>query len=439
MLNKLKERIQPWADNLPGRLVFGRAYSSALSLQSAYERGELDVERFRRVQLAALLRHALQTVPFYRTNYSIDPSRVTPDTAMDTLRRFDFLDKSTIMQNPEAFVSEAFNRKGLFFKTSGGSTGRGVAMYQSFREAAIERAFMEYPMIKLGYGMRSILVRANASALRPPTERPIRRCLWRVDMSGHHCNRHWMPLILDSLEQLRPDFLLGYPSIWEPVARAFEESGRRLPVRAILLESEQVHLEQIRLCERVFGQVIWWYGLSEKAALAYGRLDAQGNMNYQTVPVYSYAENTSPTNGAPEIVGTNLFVRSMPFIRYRTEDLGRIDVDGYISSLDGRTQETLITRTGDRVPGTAVTIEVFLWKYVESYQFVQNEPGRLDLNIVPRTDYTPEIERLLLENQQRRLGHLFDLRVVRVEQVARTCSGKRRLVLNNVGQKGVVR
>ena len=180
--------------------------------------------------------------------------------------------------------------------------------------------------------------------------------------------------------------------------------------------------------------MIWWYGLSEKAALAHGALDA-GTVRYRMVPIYAYTENVCTAFGEPEIVGSNLFVYSMPFIRYRTEDLGQIDASGYVSSLDGRAQEVLVTQLGTRVPGTTVTIDPFLWDYVQSYQFVQNEPGKLELHIVPRDNYSSDIEKALIANQTKRMAGLFDLSVVYLDHIERTRAGKRRLVASSVSER----
>lgn len=431
IVDRLKDRLQPWADNLPRFMVFGSAYTQTLRLQKGYEKGHIDVVAFQRDRLAALIRHTLSTVPFYRRNYNIRPQAVTPDSALETLRRFEPLDKATITAAPQAFLSDSFRRGTLFYKTSGGSTGRGVMMYQSMKEAAVEQAFVDYPILRLGFGPRSMTVRATSGTRKPQDQSPFTHRLWRVGLSVDHCSDRWMPEILRHLGELQPQFLLGYPSIWEVVAQALKGEGRRVPVRAILLESEQVFPYQLELFKEVFGQPIWYYGLSEKAALAYGELK-DGNIRYRLVPIYSYVENLPTAHGKPEIVGTSLSVYSMPFLRYRTEDIGQIDDQGYITSLDGRSQEMLVGRDGTIVPGTSVHIDPFVWEYVESYQFVQRQAGALELHLVRRPTYTQEVEKLILAKQSQRMGGLFSVRVVYVNKVERTAAGKRRLIVSHL-------
>jgi hypothetical protein len=73
-----------------------------------------------------------------------------------------------------------------------------------------------------------------------------------------------------------------------------------------------------------------------------------------------------------------------------------------------------------------------VWDYVESYQFVQCEPGKIQLHVIPGPNYTPEVEARMLASQRRLMGELFDFELVRLDHLEKPRNAKRRLVVGYV-------
>jgi len=430
LANSYKSIVRRYIDCIPRCCIFGAVYSQHINLCQQAGEGLIDIEHYQRSALSDILKHALSTVPFYRKNYRINVGSVSEDNAFEILQRFDYLDKATVMASPREFVSDKYRPEALLSKTSGGSTGQGIRIFYNRRELGIERAYVEYSWYRFGFNSWSLLVQANADARRPYEDSPFSYGVRRVYLSCHHTTPEWMPHVIKTLCRIKPLFLHGYPSVWIKVAHEFQAAGLKLPVRGVLLCSEQVFPEQISLLQEVFGPVSVGYGQSERAVIAYGGLK-DGDIRYKLMPTYAYTENVESQYGIPEIVGTNLFVKIMPLIRYRTQDLGTIN-HGELISLDGRLQEALITKKGHFVSGTDVTIDPFLWDYVESYQFVQNKPGELELHIVRKDNYNENIEKSLLEKQISRVGKVFDIKIVYVTNIEKTQTGKQRLILCNL-------
>lgn len=140
---------------------------------------------------------------------------------------------------------------------------------------------------------------------------------------------------------------------------------------------------------RIYGS----YNMSEHVALGKAVVnEADKTIGYQLDNLYAYNENLKDKYGNHEIVGTSYWNEAMPFIRYRTQDFGKINDTGFIKSLDGRGGAFLTTKTGYKVSGISfLVLEDYVWNYVEAVQIVQHERGKLVICIVPRPDYTDEI------------------------------------------------
>ena len=76
-------------------------------------------------------------------------------------------------------------------------------------------------------------------------------------------------------------------------------------------------------------------------------------------------------------------------------------------SLEGRAQEFLITRTGAKIPGFSISIDQFVWKYVEVFQVVQNEVGKIEFHVLRRDNYNVDIEKI--KESQQKNGEIFSI------------------------------
>ena len=129
--------------------------------------------------------------------------------------------------------------------------------------------------------------------------------------------------------------------------------------------------------------------------------------------------------GNYEIVGTSYWNEAMPFIRYRTQDFGKINNEGFIKSLDGRGQTFLTTKKGDKIAGISIlALEDYVWNYVEAIQFVQHERGKLIIRIIPRLDYTDGIGKKIILDIEQKWPGLFDYEIHIVEEITKGRSTK---------------
>jgi len=423
------------ADSLPKRLIYPREYFEVINLLRRQDAGQ-DIEADIRIRLANILVQALTTVPYYmESGLDIDPQSISPENAYDVLAQFPYLDKSTIMDQPERFVSNKFKIDALNIYTSGGSTGQGVKLYRNLVLRLIERAFFDYHWGKSGWKPTLRSVRMASSGRKKEDEDPFSKMGNILCVSPYHLDDKWIGTIYETLNRYRTEFIQGYSScVGYFVEYMMRNSLKMETVKGISLASERVTKRHLECIRKVFGDipVVFHYGLGEITSLAWGFIK-DGEIAYKFEKAYGYSENHVYPDGRHEIVGTSYWNNIMPLIRYRTQDFGKI-VNGIMSNLDGRSQEFLVTHTGAKFPGFSISIDTFVWDYVEIFQVVQNEPGKIEFHIKPRSNYNPDVENKILEAQQKKWGGFFEMKIVVDDTIERTVSGKLRLIVNNIGK-----
>jgi phenylacetate-CoA ligase len=421
------------ANRLPARLVYRGPYLAIQGLLDREDLGE-DVEPRLAWRLASVLRTAITRVPYYRNlELGIRADDIGPDTAYEVLSRFPYLERSSVMREPESFVSDAFEMARLTAWTTSGSTGEGLKGYRTASLVSAEAAFFHHEWAKVGYVRRAKVVRMAVEGRRLQDEEPCRRSGDRLLVSPFHFNERWVHRIYDDINAFRPRFIHAYPSCFEYLADYMDRAGLRLSgLSGIFLASERVTERQLNLARKVFEDttVRFHYGLGERTNLAWGSRGESG-ISYKFECAYGCSENLTHAGDAREIVGTSYWNEVMPLIRYRTQDYGEIR-DGVIRNLDGRQQEFLVARSGAKVPALAFDMVDFAWDFVEAYQVVQNERGKLELHIMPRPQYDDSIGGRIVASQQAELDGMFDVSLVVTDHVERTPFGKMRNFVVNV-------
>jgi phenylacetate-CoA ligase len=402
---------------------------------SKYSNSEEYISNELRNQLSKVLKEALLNVPYYRETVKLKPHDFRPDEAYEALRSFPYLAKNVVMDNRDAFLNTRFKKQKMNYGTSGGSTGQGIGIWRLRHESEIERRFFTYHWAPLGYNDMSRIVRFGTEARKQEHELPWEVKGNRLLISPYHLYDRWLPEIFDTIIRFQPHALHGYPSCLAALGRFILETKKN-PVncKGILVASELFSSEQYFVIEKAYsGAISANYGLSEGTNLAFsnGPPEDDGFMVYRIDSLYGVTESRIDDDGFEEIIGTSYWNIAMPLIRYRTQDYGQIK-QGSIYHLNGRSQEMLIAKSGQKIPGFSVKIDAFVWDYVTICQIVQREPGLISLRLVPRKNFTVDTQRQILALQLERWGAFFDIKIELVPHIPRTRSGKMRLVVSKL-------
>lgn len=395
-------------------------------------------------KLLSLVRHAYERVPIYRELY--DQAGVAPGDvrSLDDIALLPTISKSDLRGRGRDRLDQRIDRTDdlVCVKTSGSS---GVPLdilidrgYDQFRKAQYLR-----PYLTNGRRLTDRLLRFCAFGDDTPKwfERVGLLREHRVegdsDIDGH----------LERIRNLAPDVLQGYGSELALIAREIEARGLDLPQpRLVFTDSELLTQDVRRSIEKAFGvPVLDVYGSFEVDNVGY---ECAAHAGYHLAEDCVVAEFLDP-DGRPvpegeegELTFTALHNFTMPFIRYRTGDMGAFTSEPCpcgrtmrrMTHIAGRVADYMVDSAGRRRSSTALFVHFYdFGERLREFQIAQTARQRFEVRIVPAStaDHAldAEIRGRMLEDLP---GAVID--VVRVTAVPRSPANKWKPFVQQIAQ-----
>ena len=452
-------RSPRWVQSSAGRLL---AFAPPRVLYGGtFWRWRADIERSERdgpfvgqrlvAGMTAVLAAARGT-PYYS---AIFDRRDTVLPTLEGLQTLPVLTKDDVRQRVEEMLAAP---KGEMDEVTTGGTSSMVPLtfYLDRDRSVKEWAFLTRIWGGVGYkpgdrlgvlGYRGVTHLPNAAS-RPwawePGTRELRLSPFRM-----------VPQVMDEYLQLlgryRVAYLYGYPSAVSLLAAHARNTGWCPPrtFRGILLMSEAVRPFQREVMAEGFGglPILAGYGLSEKVAIA-GEVRGKPD-EYEFEPLYGYAELVDDagdviTAGGQRgrLIGTGLISLGMPMIRYDTGDLAtlvrlpsaenkwRLRVCDITSR---HCQDYLVTSEGGLIAQMVVYPHN---RAVRECQFVQEEPGRAVMKLVPEAHASQADLEEVLRAANARADGLLKVELETVEEIPGTARGKKLPVVQRLDLSG---
>ena len=450
---KLPIPLQNAACSLVGwciqRSRFGPGFYEQLRQYEERARWSHDrMHSYRDQRLAQFIRHCAATVPYYRDLFrelDIAPECIV---TLDDLAKLPILTKPVVQKRYPDLLSAAVPPHQRIITHTSGTTGGGLRFAVTL--AAIQEQWAAWWRYRRMHGLTLDTWSAHfggrlvvpLAQKRPPFwryNRPGRQILF----SGYHLSPATMRLYVDELNRRRPPWWHGYPSILALLAGFVLETRSRLAYqpRWITIGAENLLSQQVDLIERAFGvRPIEHYGMAEACAnvsqCPRGRLHVDED--------FAATEFVPSPAGGCKVVGTNFTNPATPLLRYDAGDVVQPSDESCdcglpgrtLRRIDGRKEDYVILRNGARL-GRMDHIFKDLMAIREA-QIYQNQPGVIIVRIVKNPSYTERFEGLLKAEFYKRVGDEAEVRVEYVDNIARTVTGKLRLVVSDIKDGQIV-
>lgn len=429
--------------NVPPRIRFGKPYSI---FGSAFTRAPKEAEL--QQCLAQTLMTAVDRVPAYKHFAKLAP--LIASNPREALAHFPIIDKTDIKKDLSHFVAEGASPKQMMPTFTGGSTSVPMKFYleKGMTRAKEWAAFDALSkMVDVDDGKSLILaLRGRSTGPQLWMHEPVKR---HLIVSCDHIVPENMPTYVSILAKWRPKYIHAYASALHPLLLWLAENGQLgvlSQVRGVLLTSESIQPTHLAAFKKYLAcPVVAHYGHSERVLFAH--TDASGC--YHFWPRYGHLElideqgrRITQPGQVGELVGTSYDNQVMPFIRYRTGDMGYLahPIEGtlsetlVLSSIEGRKQEFVVTH--DKRLISITTLGAAHFEPLERclrIQFEQSAPGHVVLHAVPGpsglSDHDiRQIQAAVFEKTQG--GCQIEVRPV--NQIELTRIGKQRLLIQHL-------
>lgn len=409
------------------------------------------LEEYQLGQLAELIKHAYENVPFYRK--MLDERGLKPKDIQDfkDMKQLPIITKNDIRANLKDVIARNFPVHAIEFSSTGGSTGDPLGFYvEKDVTEAREYAFIKTLWDRVGCNFTDKIVVLRGHPYTVPEGK-----LWRHSFAGRwlilssfHLDDNTIPLYIKKLEEFKPKCIYAYPSSAFIFAQYVKSNkmNLRINLKAVLLASEEVYPFQRKLLEDTLGaRVFTWYGQSEKVILA-GECEQSDYLHifpeYGITEVVDEKGRDVDYGKAGMTVGTGFINYAMPLIRYFPEDLAILSDKKcscgreypLVERVIGRTQNFVIAKNRSLIPLTALIFGQHFKAFlnIKQLQVVQEKVGEIKLRIVKNLRYSSKDEKELYEKVKSVVNEYLDIYFEYCVEIPRTRAGKHKFLIQKL-------
>lgn len=379
--------------------------------------------------LRKILKYAVKNTPYYRNTIADAMKQQSI-----SLEMFPYIKKTDVIGREKEFISDKALSFMLMKKSTGGTSGLSLNLQKDFTSIIAETFFTDriFSMISPVKSQKIAILRA----IKPQNglfeyNHPL------LILSSYDINAETTEKYLALLKEYKIDCLHAFPSSLAVLCKYTNELKKptELPeLKGIVTSSETITKEDKKLILNTFPKVklIDIYGQNEHVALAY----AVNHGPYHFVNQYSFVEfldsgNTFEGNKVFEIIGTNFYNKSMPLIRYCTEDYAEIDNHGKILSILGRSQDIIINNKEELVP-CILSMRPNTLQNVINYQYYQEKPGELYFRAVGNNAFKEEDEKAIEKDIFSSFGGKIKPIISKVKAIERLPNGKQKRLVQKL-------
>ncbi|HOB43289.1 MAG: hypothetical protein WBJ06_07590 [Candidatus Methanoculleus thermohydrogenotrophicum] len=411
-----------------------------------------ELQDYQNKRLRSLIHHAYTNVPYYHDLFrslGLSPSDIA---TRDDLVKLPVLTKEDVRKNPGKFVARNIPQKSLIHQTTSGSSGKVFEYFIDRDTLSISRATTLRGWEFAGYRVGDKIATLAGSSLLPenvPLYTKIRfKFSHNLPLSSYNLNSERLNGYLQQIIEFNPRYIRGYPSSIAILAEhAIEHGIDAINPEGVMTTAETLSKTQRETISAAFQcDVFDQFGCFDGGANA---CECDQHSGYH-ISVERSVHEFLDDSGSPvapgengHIILTDLWNYAMPFIRYDAGDMGvpadRICPCGrglpLLERITGRTAEQVVLPDGKRLPGLLLT-DVFedgdVVTAIQDYQIVQEKVDEFVVNIVQSDRYSPDINNEIQKFFWGHLGRDVEIRFNFVDEIPRTDSNKRRIVICKV-------
>jgi phenylacetate-CoA ligase len=403
---------------------------------------DYDFMPIKNAYLRRILNYAYNHCSYYKKLFDENKINLNDDNCYKSIP---FLTRNILRENKANIASNRSKWIYHYHEKTSGTTGDPLKITLSYKTKEIDHILFSYYAHLMGYKKGDVIISLGAGPL--PDEKIAEEIFWkdvgnindlpygRLNFSRLYYNKNTASLFAKKIRELQPAIIRGLPSF---ICEAADElSFLKNKLKAIMLTAETILPGQLEKLKEIFCCNIYLqYGHTELAMFNYTIDDSY---KYFCSPLMGWIEildkygNHVKVGETGEVVATGFHNNIMPFIRYRTGDLAQYlgEENGFVilSRIEGRIQDLLIDRNGNKTTLYDFYRNTDSSDKVEAFQMHQYEAGNLIVKIVPLEELTEYDKSQFIDLLNK--GN-FDATIEIVDDIPLTSGGKRKWIVQHM-------
>jgi phenylacetate-CoA ligase len=248
---------------------------------------------------------------------------------------------------------------------------------------------------------------------------------------------------IKKINGIRPKLIKSLVSPMMQIAEVVSAEGLSFPKVPILTTGEMLSVKQRKFIESALRTRVGdWYGLGECRSVAYECPEYKSlHICNEGCIVEVLINGKSECEKVGDIVITDLDNYVMPFIRYKTGDLGSLSSEpcrcgrglSVIKTLKGRKSDNVITPSGKTITSYRFTQNLgHDTKNIAQWQVIQKETNKLVVKIVPKKTDKNKIKLEITKKIKSIVNDEMEVEVNFVEKISKTQTGKMQIVISKI-------
>lgn len=407
------------------------------------------IEKYQVARLKRFLMDVSEHVPFYNSMFAkcgFDPAALH---SVKELQKLPLLTKAVIQAHTERL--KANNAHGLSTFNTGGSTGEPLIFFLSNERVSHDVAakWRATRWWDVDIGDKEIVIWGSPIEVSGQDRiKVIRDKILRTKLlPAFQMNEQTLKKFISDIRAFKPKMLFGYPSALSYIASFAETNNLTmsdLGIKVAFVTSEKLYDEQRETISRVFGcPVANGYGGRDSGFIAHQCPNGSMHITAEDiiVEIIDSHGNVLPAGQAGEIVVTHMATRDFPFIRYRTGDVGVLDVQSECScgrglpilkEVQGRSTDFVISQDGTVMHGLSLIYVVRNLPGIKAFKIVQESKDLTRVQLVGDDSFLDSNFEAIEEGFKSRLGNTVDIKIELVSDIPAEKSGKFRYVISKV-------
>jgi phenylacetate-CoA ligase len=399
---------------------------------------EEEIEALQQKNLNALLKHAVENVPYYS---EVVASKKDQKLSLDD---FPILEKDIIRNRRDQLIAKGFNVKNLIPYASSGSSGAQTTVYMTKQEQSILRGILTHWWEWSGYRIGKPIIQTGMATKRSKLKL-LKDFLFRTHyVYAFSFTDDELKAICDKMQQKTNHyFLAGYASSLNVIAEYALQNNYSIQLRGVISLGDKLFDQYRKNVKAAFQtQVLDTYGSNEGFMIATQNDTPYYYMLSPHVFVEIVDDKNNPVADGEmgHIIVTRLDAYAMPLIRYRIGDLGiKLPKDKYPTNRKYRYPllEKVVGRETDVVQlpdQRKLIVHSFtgIFEYIaeiKQFKVIQENLEGITIEYIEGNGFTTAaLDKAEKELKSKIKDNQFAIEFVRVDYIAPSKSGKPQIV-----------